>query len=90
MPCASPVILFRITFQFIFDYRFAILPLAPLAWELDAGLITHHRKRQLVMKCYTGPWNWTEGPVPGSCEHGNEPSGSIKGFLKRTLLHGFS
>jgi len=31
------------------------------------------------MKCYTGPTNWTEGPVTDSCEHGNEHSGSIKG-----------
>jgi hypothetical protein len=29
-------------------------------------------KKQLVMKCY-------KGPRVGSCEQGNEPSGSIKG-----------
>jgi hypothetical protein len=36
-----------------------------------------------------------QGPVAGCCEHGNEPSGSIKGrycvnadFSKRTPLHG--
>jgi hypothetical protein len=33
----------------------------------------------LVTKCYAVPRNLTEGPVAGSCEHGKEPSCSIKG-----------
>jgi hypothetical protein len=34
-------------------------------------LTIHHRKGNLITKCYTGP-------RAGSCEHGNEPSGPIK------------
>jgi len=36
-------------------------------------LTTPHRKNQFVTKCYTVP------RIAGSCEHGNEPSGAIKG-----------
>jgi len=42
-------------------------------------------KKMFIMKCYRRTWNWADasgsdgGPVAGSCEHGNEPSGSIKG-----------
>jgi hypothetical protein len=43
------------------------------AWGLGEGLTTPDRKNQLVTKCYRGPH------VVGSCERGNEPSGSIKG-----------
>jgi len=32
------------------------------------------------MKSYAEYWNWTKGPVPGCCEHGNEHSRSIKGI----------
>jgi hypothetical protein len=58
-------------------------------WGLGEGLINRHRKKkELVTKWYKGPrvvrilWKasglgW--GPAAGSCEHDNEPSGSIKG-----------
>jgi hypothetical protein len=42
------------------------------------GITTPHRKKKkknyFVTKCYTGVRN-----LAGCCEHGNEPSGSIKG-----------
>jgi hypothetical protein len=40
-------------------------------------------KKQLVAKCYT------DLGLEGSCEHGNEPSGSIKGkeFLYELSNH---
>jgi hypothetical protein len=47
-------------------------------------------------KCELNACGSEQGPVAGSCEHGNDPSGSIKGkeFLdwatvsfSRTLLH---
>jgi hypothetical protein len=44
------------------------------AYKLGTRLTTPHCKKQFVMKYYTGPENWMD-----SCEHGNEPSGSIKG-----------
>jgi hypothetical protein len=31
-----------------------------------------------VGRCELDPFGSGEGPVPGCCEHGNEPSGSIK------------
>jgi len=31
---------------------------ALLAWGLGEGLTTPHRKKKLVRKYYTGPWNW--------------------------------
>jgi hypothetical protein len=43
----------------------------PSHWGLGGELTTPHCKNQHVTKCYTGP-------RAGSCEHGNEPSGSIK------------
>jgi hypothetical protein len=49
----------------------------PPAWRLGRGLVTPRHKNQLVMECYKGPRIWT--PVANSCEHGNEPSGSVKG-----------
>jgi len=36
-------------------------------------IISPHRKKSCVTKCYTGP------NVASSCEHGKEHSGSIKG-----------
>jgi hypothetical protein len=36
------------------------------------GVTKNTVEKQLVTKCYTGP-------LPDSCEDGNEPSGSIKG-----------
>jgi hypothetical protein len=44
----------------------------PPAWGLSEGLTIPHRKKQLVRKCHTGP-------RAGPCEHGNEPSVSLKG-----------
>jgi len=41
--------------------------------RVGEGLTTPRHKKQPVIKCYTGPRKW------GSCKHGNEPSGSIKG-----------
>jgi hypothetical protein len=44
-------------------------------------------------RVWTG-FNWLKkGSVSGSCEHGNESSGTIKGgdyisFSRRTLFHG--
>jgi hypothetical protein len=33
----------------------------PPAWEMHDRLTTpHHKKNQLVMKCYTGPQNWMD------------------------------
>jgi len=43
----------------------------------DGLTIPHREKKKLVTKCYTGPRNWTDGPVVDPCEHCNEPSGSI-------------
>jgi hypothetical protein len=37
-----------------------------------AKTLHHNKKNQFVTKCYTGP------RIADSCEHGNEPSGSIK------------
>jgi hypothetical protein len=44
---------------------------------LGKRLTNPFHKKQLVMKCKTVPW------IVGSCEHGNEPSCSIRsrGFL---------
>jgi len=30
----------------------------PPTWGLVEGLTTHFKKKQLVTKYYTGPWNW--------------------------------
>jgi hypothetical protein len=44
------------------------------------SLTPHSSKEpQLLIKCYSGPRNWTEGAVGGSCERGNELSGYITG-----------
>jgi len=43
-------------------------------WALGKGLTTPHRKRKTA--CYEMLHMASE--LAGSCEHGNEPSGSIK------------
>jgi len=54
----------------------------PLSWGFGGGLITPHHKKLACMKCYAGCRLDSSGsgyrPVMGSCEHSNEPSGSIK------------
>jgi len=32
----------------------------PPAWVLAKGLTTPHHKKKLIMKCFTGPWNWMD------------------------------
>jgi hypothetical protein len=51
--------------------RVKILYGGPRAWRLVDRLTTPNVKKKLV-RCYTGPRT-------GSCEPGNEQSGSIKG-----------
>jgi hypothetical protein len=46
----------------------------PPAWGLGKGLKTHHCKKSA---CYKMLRRASE--LAGCCEHGNEPSGSIKG-----------
>jgi hypothetical protein len=48
-----------------------------------------------VRRCGLDSFGSGEGPLVGSCDHSNEPSGSIKGreflhLLNRTLFHGVS
>jgi hypothetical protein len=40
--------------------------------------LTHHKKKTVCYEMLHRPWNWIEGAVAGSYEHGTEPSGSIK------------
>jgi hypothetical protein len=47
-------------------------------WGLGKGLTSPHHKNKFVKKCHIGLQNCMDGPVTGSCEHSNEPSGSIK------------
>jgi hypothetical protein len=44
----------------------------PPAWGLDKGLITLHHKKQLVMKCFTGPHNWMDSGMTWAVENGYE------------------
>jgi hypothetical protein len=46
----------------------------PPAWGLGRGLTSSHHKKQHVMKRYT-----EQGLVVGSCEYGNQLSGSLNG-----------
>jgi len=46
----------------------------PPAWGLDKGLITPHQKKTACYKILH-----RASDSIGSCEHGNEYSGSIKG-----------
>jgi hypothetical protein len=46
----------------------------PPVWGLGEGLITPHLNKTSLL------WNVTQGfGIGGCCEHGNEPSGSVKG-----------
>jgi hypothetical protein len=53
-------------------------------WGLSGLLTTPHHKVHLLTKCYAGTRTW---PMEGSCEHGNEPWGLMKGeeFLEQLL-----
>jgi hypothetical protein len=49
----------------------------PVAWGLGKGLTTHRHKRSASYGMLrAGPW---KRPAAGSCEQGDEPSGSVKG-----------
>jgi hypothetical protein len=68
---------------------------ADKVWSSNWGLgveLTAHSKYKLVTRCQEGPRSRTgtgsaEGPVEGSCEHGNEPSVSTKFWEVLEWLH---
>jgi hypothetical protein len=51
-----------------------LLCVGPPVWGLDEGVTTSHRKKNSLLQ------NVTQGfGIAGPYEHGNDPSGSLKG-----------